>query len=471
MAPVKAAQDERGGAWEAGYSARAPVAVLLALSAVLVATWILAPQRRVSGDTASHALAAWSLLSGRLGFVTPEDAQVGAWPEPPRVYLLEAQDGRWVTGYGLGVALILLPVYAVLAAAGAPPPFILSQQVSQGVACALAILALWLTTGVVARLASRRAAGWAALTMALGSPMLSLLSRELWQQSVLTSLYGGAAWLLLRAGSSLRRATLVGGGVLVGYAAAVRPTAVVYAVLWGWAVWRLAGRRLVWFAAPVVLALGAVAWYQRLVFGQPWLAGQALIPLAKFGPGGVMSPNPLAALAGVLFSPGVGWFLFSPVFLLAVALLWPAVWRAGGEGSPVRRVARDLAVVAVLLNVVITTAYREWWGGWGYGPRYLADTLVLWVVALGVVLGVAERLSWTRRRLLTRLLVVLVLFSCAQHGAGLLVDPYGEESFHRRFDMDRHPELLWQRSPALHNLQVVMGGWQSEGAGSGGGAP
>ncbi len=433
-----------------------PLALLVGLAVVLAATGVVLPQRNASGDTASHALTAWSLLSGRWGFVTPEDLQRGGWPSPPRVYFLETQDGRWVTGYGVGVALLLLPLYAVLAAVGAPPQVILSQLVSQGVACAFAIAALWLTAGVVARLAGRRAAAWAAVVMALGSPMLSLLAREVWQQSVLTALYGGAAWLLLRPAGTLTRAALVGGGALVGFAAAVRPTAVVYAVLWGWAVGRLAGRRAAWFAAPVVLGVGAVACYQALVFGQPFLAGQALIPLAKFGPAGVMASNPLAALAGVLFSPGVGWFLFSPAFLAVAAMVWPAAWRAAGEGCPVRRVARDLVLVAVLFNLITSASYREWWGGWGYGPRYLADTLVFWVLALGLVLGAAERRSWAAKRWLKAVWVAVVLLSGAQHAAGLLVDPYGEGSYNWCYDIDRHPEVLWQRSPALHNVQVFL---------------
>lgn len=428
---------------------------------ILVVTCLAVPQRLASSDTVSHPLTAWSLLEGRRGYVAPADLRLGAWSPPPQVYLLEVAEDRYVTGYGVGVAAALVPLYGFLRVLGVPPRVILSYRVGQIIAAALVLLAVALTFAVARRFTSPDAAALAAVAMALGSPALSLLSRELWQQTVLAVAFAAACWCFFRPGKEPSPVALAAAGTLVGWAVAVRPTAAVYAALWVWAAVRLVRGRAAVFAAPVAGWAGVTALYQWSVFGSPLVSGQALIPASRFGAAGVLAGNPVEGLVGILVSPGVGLLVFSPIFLVLARLAWPGNFREAGGRCPTRRVMRDLALAATAANLVTTALYREWWGGWGYGPRYSADVLVFLVLALALASqGLLSRTARPGRRVARVALGVLLGVSVFQHAAGLLVNPYGERSFNYTFDIDRHPEVLWdwRHMPSLHNLRAVAAG-------------
>jgi hypothetical protein len=96
-----------------------------------------------------------------------------------------------------------------------------------------------------------------------------------------------------------------------------------------------------------------------------------------------------AGLAGLTVSPSRGLFIFSPVMLVAAAGAIK-VWRApltGDSGMAAARVdvlllARysALAVLAILLTY---SKFIVWWGGHGYGPRYLTDAMPFAGLLLG----------------------------------------------------------------------------------------
>lgn len=224
-------------------SARTASLAVTVACLLLLLSFAACPQRLASSDTVTHPLTAWSLLEGRRGYVAAEDLMVGAWPEPPQIYMLEAQSGDYVTGYGFGVATILLPVYAALRTLGVPPQTILGNRTSQALAMLSMVVAVALVHATARRFTSPPIAAFAAVAMALGSPVLSLLSRELWQQTALTFAFALACWLVFRPGRELPAGLLLLAGAIVGWTVAVRPTAAVYCFLWIWAVWRVARAR------------------------------------------------------------------------------------------------------------------------------------------------------------------------------------------------------------------------------------
>ena len=86
------------------------------------------------------------------------------------------------------------------------------------------------------------------------------------------------------------------------------------------------------------------------------------------------------ALAGNLVSPARGLFIFCPLVVLSVVGV-VVRWRAG----ELTAFWKALAVIPVVHWIVIS-AFKHWWGGDSYGPRFFTDLMpVLVVLALPAV--------------------------------------------------------------------------------------
>jgi hypothetical protein len=158
----------------------------------------------------------------------------------------------------------------------------------------------------------------------------------------------------------------------------------------------------------------------------PFFAGVAaiLIPLSLFNlsyyghalasyPGGMaFSLGGLAeGLAGTLFSPGRGLFVYSPILLFAV---WGmVVKRRQGDWRPL-----DTALLAVLLcHWLLISSWFSWWGGASFGPRLFADILPILVFFLPpAFVWIARPRPW--RPLALALATTAALASLAIHYVG-----------------------------------------------------
>lgn len=466
MAPV-----ESGVPGKADRAARRVWAVGLGL-ALLFAVYLVSPNPVQSGDNHAHCLTALSLVRGEWGFIDQLRPYWASADLGVRSTVIEVGEGRAVGGTGIGAALLLAPFYALARALGAGPLLVLSGPFNQLIAalfCAVAVVAFRVA---VRRIADPAAAWLATLTLGLGSSLLSVLSREPWQHTFVVALQALAMAVVLRPGQPPGRRRMGLAGALVGLAVLVRATSFVYALPWWW--WLRRGSRAstwpFWAGlAPGVLATLAYNW---LVFGSPALFGQIIIGRYRFASGASQAVrwDPLAALAGLLASPGRGLFVYSPVLLWALAVLvvsWAVARRsARGASRPSRTELSDTAVVlppallAVAINILSAATWKEWAGGYTYGPRYLADTLPFWglIVAAAVMRLRGWSVAW--RRVAQVLAWPLLGVSVAFHAAGLLVSPYRADAYSARIDPDHHPERLWRWRdfPPLDNLRL----WRAE---------
>jgi len=430
----------------------------LALLTVLLTVYLSTPLHSSSGDTFANALTAASLLHGergRIDTLTPDHSAIVA---QHRVYLLASPRGGWVSPYGIGVPAALLPVYALAKLAGMPDEVLLGDGLNRAIAAVWSALAVTLFFSAARRWGDAGAAWFATAALGLGTSALSLLSREVWQHSLLLLLSAAVLALLWRPHPGPSAAAACAAGVLAGWGVAARPTALVLAAAWGWLLWRSDRRRLGWFAAGLAPVLLAVAAYQWAALGSPFVSGQLLVGDVRFAAAGSSTAySLLSGLAGVLVSPGRGLLIYSPVLLVVV--ITPLLRRSARpqECQPLAVIVPP-AVAAIVANVIAAAAWREWWGGFTYGPRYLSDTLMLWGVLLVVALASRRSLGAVRRRLLLAAAMLLLGVSIAFHAAGLLVDPYGVRSHDSVFQPDAHPEVLWRWAefPPLYNLRVWL---------------
>jgi hypothetical protein len=208
------------------------------------------------------------------------------------------------------------------------------------------------------------------LAFAFGTTTWVISSQALWQHG-LAELLAVGALLLLTGPCTPRRA--LAAGVLCGLIACNRPPdAILAAALGLYGLW-WARRQAPLLAAGAALPLGLILAYNLGVAGS--IAGAYAIS----GDASFFQHPLLPGIAGLLFSPTRGLFIFSP-FLLFLPLCARHVLRDTRDGG-----ARGLTLalgIAVALQVLLY-AKADWRTGFSWGPRWLTDLLPLlfWMLA------------------------------------------------------------------------------------------
>ncbi len=340
-------------------------------------------------------------------------------------------DGHLYSKYGWGASLAVAP----FAAAAAMLPGLGSTQAEN----LLNILVTALTGVLVAACAARMAVGRrAALALGLlfglatlawpyaktlfGEPISGLLLLAAFHQLLTYRDEGGWRPLAL-AGVALAAAV----AVKTANAAAIPVFALQLAVY----LWRAPERRSLRsyvarlvaagavMAAPVVVAGLVTLWYNFARFGDALDAGY--LAIERF------SGRLDQGIPGLLLSPGRGLIFYVPLVWLLVPAL-PAFWRKW----------RAEAIVILLLAVSQTLLYARWhvwFGGWCWGPRFLAPLMPFLVLLLGVWL---ER-TWRdpSARLARAGVVAVAGLSVAVQVLGLSVD----FNMYLRTLLNQRPEL------------------------------
>ena len=207
---------------------------------------------------------------------------------------------------------------------------------------------------------------------AFGTPTWSVSSQALWQHGPAELLLVAALWF---ATGEPSRGNALAAGLATGLLAANRPPDVLLAAALALNALFWARRRTVLFALAAVVPVALVLAYNLATFGH--LAGgygTAGVASARFFTG-----SALAGVAGLLFSPAVGLFVFCP-FLLFLPLLFHRSLRDRGY----RRLTVLLA--AAVIAQILLYAQADWRGGYTYGPRFLTDAVPAMVFLLAPVL-------------------------------------------------------------------------------------
>jgi len=232
-----------------------------------------------------------------------------------------------------------------------------------------------------------RAALLASIAYGLGTPVWSTASLAMWTHTPAVLGYAAAIWALL-AGLPATA------GIAAAAAVIARPaTAPAAALLALYLLHRVAVRfredgeamhasvtDMLRFSGAAALVGIAGAAYNLWLFGN--VVGGAPTRtqywVNELGTAGMFSGSLLAGLAGLTISPSRGIFIFSPVMIVAIVGA-VRVWRMRlSDGSTHRRDTVLLARYASAAAIAILLTYSKfivWWGGHGYGPRYLTDAM------------------------------------------------------------------------------------------------
>jgi hypothetical protein len=291
----------------------------------------------------------------------------------PFYYLAPTRhEGKYANTFGLGAGLFALPIIG-------PVQLVTDLEAHLNLLWWLAKLAAALSVAGTVLLLFRagvqllhaRAAAVVALAYGLGTCAFCISSQALWQNGPCEFFIAlGSYFLLVRQ----RKSSDILCGFGFAMAALCRPTAALVLVSVGAYLLLFDRRRVLRFtfgALPVVLLL---VLYNQYTFGSPWMFGQmsveSRVALKKTGNPDAWSTPLHVGLAGLLFSPARGLFVYSPTALFSV---W-GILRAFRDST--WKDLRPLAIAAIL-QVLLAAKWFDWWGGWCFGYRLIVDTAIL----------------------------------------------------------------------------------------------
>lgn len=289
---------------------------------------------------------------------------------------------RYASTFGWGVWISATPVFAALSPWIADPAT-RHEVVWRGAKLAASMFVAG-SAGLVF-LTAARFVPWVfalivALAYGLGTNVWSTTSQTLWQHAPSEFSLALGTYALIRSREGLRYAAACG----AAYAWATwcrQPSAVAVIAAGGY--FLLCDRRalLAFLLAGLPFAIGmfGLNWFYH---GSPFHFGELVVPELAVDTTGQpeMWQTPLwLGLAGVLFSPSRGMFVYSPFLIFAI---WGAceAWKR-----------RDLVElrplsVSVLLLWGVHAHYYDWWGGYSYGYRQVVDSTVFLSVLMAPIL-------------------------------------------------------------------------------------
>jgi hypothetical protein len=206
------------------------------------------------------------------------------------------------------------------------------------------------------------------LAFAFGTTTWMISSQALWQHG-LAELLLVSALLLVTGPATMGR--VIAAGAMLGLAAGNRPPDAILAAALTFHALYWAGRRAPWLVVAGAVPAALVLAY-NLAFAGHWAGGYGLVGKTRFFSRNSLLPG----MAGLLFSPTHGLFVFSP-FLLAVPLAVRRLW------ADVEHRRLVVAMAAAMAMQLLLYAKADWTGGASFGPRWLTDLLpfLFWMLA------------------------------------------------------------------------------------------
>jgi len=218
-------------------------------------------------------------------------------------------------------------------------------------------------------------------------------------------------------------------GLFLRFAVFNRPTNVVFALPLTVYVAVHPRDRLLPFISAMAVPLIAMAIYSHVYWGSVLALGEGQRWEGTNGTlhAGFQGPL-LENLAGLLFSPGRGLFIFSPIFLFSVAgLVWVRT-----------RAVYPYLAVGALGHLIVLAKWNIWWGGWSFGYRMLIEM----TPALIIFLALAWDHLIVRRRLWQPMFWAAATLSVYVHFLGAFFYPSGWNGSPE--DVDANPRRVWQ---------------------------
>jgi arylsulfatase A-like enzyme len=346
-------------------------------------------------------------------------------------YYLRYSDGHYYSAYTVGPAILALPVYLIPVLAGLEPDSEITPMLAKYAASLMVAFSILFLFWALRLLIPWKYAFGFALISALCTNSLSISSQALWQHGPSQFFLALMLYALVRSQKDSKWISLA--GFALGCAFVMRTTNIMLAPpLLYYLFSRHRQRMLVAVAAflPPVL----------LMFLYYWLAFGAFSPVfshLKLGTLAGFKQVPIyEGLAGILFLPARGLFVFSPILIFSVV----------GAVIGIRNKCALTTAVAIScsLIVLITGKWFMWWGGHCYGPRLLADLSPLLCFCLYPLVPVLEKRSLLR--------ICFIALAVISFGIHLL----GAFKYDGRWDVGAKTDLVYEATLNPYDSPIMF---------------
>jgi len=323
--------------------------------------------------------------------------------------------GHWYSMYPIAGPLLTTPLYMPVALVPAmrrqaPATLVAAARIAEKVtAAAWAAGAVMALLALLRRLTSEGTAWILTAVYAFGTGNWSTASQAMWQHTFGLIAIVGCMYAVEQRWYRVA-------GLCAALALAIRPTNVALLPALALVLWHERARMREWtevFAAPA-LAGAATAAYNFALFHS--VGGRY---------SGQLDAHYLERVAGLLFSPGRGLLIYTPIALFALA-----AW------SERRRPVVMVAAAFCVLQIALTAIWPVWWGGYCWGPRLLTEILPCLVVLIAAGWKTLWRGGWKWA------FVAAAVYGCVIQGLGVYCYPKGHWDG-RPVSVDEQPARLW----------------------------
>jgi hypothetical protein len=364
----------------------------------------------------------------------------------PSDYHLDQIGENYYNRYPIAQVLLIAPFVAALTALGD-----LSLQsdlryyrgIELIIACAIAAGCCVLMFRIAVLGLDTRRALIVTLVFGLGTSVWSTASRGFWQHGPSVFCLTLALLMLLQAEARPRLISMIAITLALSYV--IRPTnAIPVGIFTLYILWKYPQQ-----FPKYLLASGLVA-VPFFCFNM-YLYGFPLSPY--YTPGTLGIPRHQGeALAGLLFSPSRGIFVFSPVLLFSMYGI--ALKLANKSFS-----ALDFSIVLIFVGHLAAVAFSNpmWWGGHSFGPRFMTEMAPFLVYFLIPLFQYSQSWSASKATILWGLFTATLVLSCFIHYSGAASSDAWAWNV-KPTNIDQNLERLWdwKDSQALRSLGVWL---------------
>lgn len=212
-----------------------------------------------------------------------------------------------------------------------------------------------------------RTAYLTAMTIGLGSSVISICAQDMWQH---TAIFPTVSLLLLLSGTDDTR-KVIAAGFTGSFMMLIRPTTIFITLMTGLTWYKGKRKKMVLYFLTFLLSWLFLGYFKRAFFPSGgYLSSINLWDYFRFS----FYVPVWKGLAGLLFSPSRGLLFYSPVLLFS--LFYPLF-------SKKTSFIETVSYLIVWVYLIFYAMNRVWTGGWsGGGYRYLIDVLPLMGVLL-----------------------------------------------------------------------------------------
>jgi hypothetical protein len=329
---------------------------------------------------------------------------------------------HYLSTYPVAAGIFALPYYLPSVLGGVPGNSWIASDLEKLAASFTVLLSIILFYFTTMRIASRNVALMTAAIYALATSSFSISSQALWQHGASQLCLTSALYCLVR--GSKEALWLAYAGFPASFAIVCRPTDILLVFPIGLYILFHQTRKLPGFLLTGIPPLVFQLIYNKIYFDNffrtQWNVAQEYF----------WSTPLLEGIASILFSPGRGLLIYSPIFIFSfIGMI--LCWRKNGD-----LLVRYLSV-GVIANLLLYSKFFMWWGGYTYGPRLLADLSPILCLFLVFVVPLLKS-RWIKTAF-----AVLVFWSVSAHAIGAYAD---DPFWNSDMDIDFNSGAAWKWS-------------------------